>query len=250
MSPSGENSPPSSSIQPSNKSKKSKTKHRPPSPSIEESVISSQEYSEPIKGDIPVDDKEEEKESKDFPPDFQETRDFCNKVPPGSQLSPLGVTLPVLPKPLSILKTAETRTYLSKLIWLGNGGRRPQYGNPETKPNWWPQHILPWEEMKKMGGRKSVELSHINYTEILKQCLAAGYEYFGYDPATYYSSDQDSSPQQECSYVIEDGHSAGDEDGGSNEDRQEQPVLEIDLDEVNEQKQNVRRNDPKQILCK
>ena len=24
-----------------------------------------------------------------------------------------------------------------------------------------------------MGGRKSVELSHINYTEILKQCLAA-----------------------------------------------------------------------------
>ena len=24
-----------------------------------------------------------------------------------------------------------------------------------------------------MGGRKSVELSHINYTEVLKQCLAA-----------------------------------------------------------------------------
>ena len=80
--------------------------------------------------------------------------------------------LPLLPKPLSVLKTAETRTYLSKLIWLGNGGRRPQYGNPETKPSWWPQHILPWEEMKKMGGRKSVELSHINYTEVLKQCLA------------------------------------------------------------------------------
>ena len=74
---------------------------------------------------------------------------------------------------MSILKTAETRTYLSKLIWIGNGGRRPQYGNPETKPSWWPQHILPWGEMKKMGGRKSVELSHINYTEVLKQCLAA-----------------------------------------------------------------------------
>ena len=104
MSPSGENSPPSSSIQPSNKSKKSKTKHRPPSPSIEESVISSQEYSEPIKGDIPVDDKEEEKESKDFPPDFQETRDFCNKVPPGSQLSPLGVVSPsVTPSRVSTL---------------------------------------------------------------------------------------------------------------------------------------------------
>ena len=41
------------------------------------------------------------------------------------------------------------------------------------QPCWWPQHILPWEEMKKMGGRKSAELTHINYTEILKQCLAA-----------------------------------------------------------------------------
>lgn len=121
-----------------------------------------------------------------------------------------------------------------------------------------------------------MELSHINYTEILKQCLAAvssqppppfcqlililvfqGYEYFGYDPATYYSSDQDGFPQ-ECSYVIEDGHSAGlEEDAGSGSgDRAEQPVLEIDLDQVNEEKQNacggknVGRNDPKQILCK
>jgi len=249
MSPSGENSPQSSSIQPSNKSKKSKTKHRPPSPSLEEPVNSSQEYSEPIKGDIAVEKREEEKEVKDFPPDCQETynSNFNNKAPPGSQLSPMGVSLPLLPKPLSILKTAETRTYLSKLIWLGNGGRRPQYGNPETKPHWWPQHILPWEEMKKMGGRKSVELSHINYTEILKQCLAAGYEYFGYDPATYYSNDQ-----QECSYVIEDGHNPGVEEdaGSSGGDRQDQPVLEIDLDQVTEQKQNVRRNDPKQILCK
>ena len=42
-----------------------------------------------------------------------------------------------------------------------------------VQPCWWPQQILPWEEMKKMGGRKSQELSHINYTEILKQCLAA-----------------------------------------------------------------------------
>ena len=85
-----------------------------------------------------------------------------------------------------------------------------------------------------------------------------GYEYFGYDPATYYSNDQDNSFPQECSYVIEDGHSAGlEEDAGSGSgDRPEQPVLEIDLDQVNEEKQNacggknVGRNDPKQILCK
>ena len=94
----------------------------------------------------------------------------------------------------------------------------------------------------------------ITTAEPLFDYLSQGYEYFGYDPATYYSSEQDNSLQQECSYVIEDGHNAGlEEDGGSSGgDRQEQPVLEIDLDqcEVTGQKQNVRRNDPKQILCK
>lgn len=160
------------------------------------------------------------------------------------------VALPLLPKPLSVLKTAETRTYLSKLIWLGNGGRRPQYGNPGTKPCWWPQHVLPWEEMKKMGGRKSQELSHINYTEILKQCLAAGYEYFGYDPCTYFSSE----PQD---HITEFGLNPAEEEGGGGEgggggvggeygdedqhmmmledEAAEQPALEIDLDEIENQ---------------
>jgi len=186
------------------------------------------------------------------------TESFFNK--PGSvsgQLSPMGVTLPLLPKPLSILKTAETRTYLSKLIWLGNGGRRPQYGNPETKPSWWPQHILPWEDMKKMGGRKSVELSHINYTEILKQCLAAGYEYFGYDPATYFSNEADeNSFNQDSSFIIEDGQGAITDESleglESRGERQEQPVLEIDLDQVEDGAcgKNVRRSEQNQILCK
>lgn len=264
LSPTLETSPSSSSTPmftaQMNKSKKTKTKHRPPSPnSLEEPVISSQEYcNETTRGEIP-----------DEKPDIGEMKEYIPDVPmpdsifkPGNQVSPT-VTLPVLPKPLSILKTAETRTYLSKLIWLGNGGRRPQYGNPETKPSWWPQHILPWEEMKKMGGRKSVELSHINYTEILKQCLAAGYEYFGYDPSTYYNIDQEQDPalQQECSYVIDDGHhaAAGEDDpGASITDRSEQP-LEIDLDHVgppdNPEKtsacKTVRRSsDQKQILCK
>jgi len=183
---------------------------------------------------------------------------YSSKGSVGGTLSPMGVTLPLLPKPLSILKTAETRTYLSKLIWLGNGGRRPQYGNPETKPSWWPQHILPWEDMKKMGGRKSVELSHINYTEILKQCLAAGYEYFGYDPATYFSSDADeNSFVHDSSFIHEDGHGAmaitdeSQEGRESRGERQEQPVLEIDLDQVEEGcGKNVRQSEQNQILCK
>jgi len=160
------------------------------------------------------------------------------------------VSLPILPKPLSILKTAETRTFLSKLIWLGNGGKRPQYGNPETKPCWWPQHILPWEEMKKMGGRKSVELSHINYTEILKQCLAAGYEYFGYDPLTYYSNE---AGEEGGSFHLEDNREEELEiEEFDEEEKQREPVLEIDLDEVENCKAEVRqgKDQGRDILCK
>jgi len=170
-------------------------------------------------------DDEEEEGALVVNTDYEEQHqnDYYNKVRMGASphggnnLSP--VSLPLLPKPLSVLKTAETRTYLSKLVWLGNGGKRPQYGNPETKPCWWPQHILPWEDMKKMGGRKSAELTNINYTEVLKQCLAAGYEYFGYDPATYFSTEVaevnnsfmvgDRYYQAGCgvdSFSVDDGH--------------------------------------------
>ena len=160
-SPSSDISSPSSS----SKSKKIKIKPQHNVSSDELIVSNSSQDSNPEerKDEINIG---ETKETIDLPDSF-----YSPKSNPSSQL-PL-VNLPLLPKPLSILKTAETRTYLSKLIWIGNGGKRPQYGNPETKPSWWPQHILPWEEMKKMGGRKSVELSHINYTEVLKQCLAA-----------------------------------------------------------------------------
>eukprot|EP00092_Neocalanus_flemingeri_P032851 GFUD01035728.1.p1 GENE.GFUD01035728.1~~GFUD01035728.1.p1 ORF type:complete len:426 (+),score=126.92 GFUD01035728.1:331-1608(+) len=255
---------------PSKKSSKSKLPRveRPVSPPqvtpIEDSLNSSHESLEAMKG-----------ENQNMRPDMGDVNDYVNmsseysnslvavgghpesffKGSVAGQLSPMGVTLPLLPKPLSILKTAETRTYLSKLIWLGNGGRRPQYGNPETKPSWWPQHILPWEDMKKMGGRKSVELSHINYTEILKQCLAAGYEYFGYDPATYFSSDADeNSFNQDSSFIIEDCQGAitdeSQEGRESRGERQEQPVLEIDLDQVEEGCGKNVRNEQNQILCK
>lgn len=172
--------------------------------------------------------------------------------PVGGNISPMGVSLPVLPKPLADLKTAETRTFLSKLIWLGNGGRRPQYGNPETKPCWWPQHILPWEDMKKMGGRKSVELSHINYTEVLKQCLAAGYEYFGYDPSTYFSSECSEEPNFG---IMEDSSQAtglmDDTEMEEEELGRQEGVLEIDLDQVEACGNRVTAgSEQNQILCK
>ena len=83
-------------------------------------------------------------------------------------------------------------------------------------------------------------MSHINYTEILKQCLAAGYEYFGYDPATYYSTE---APQLVCDTSFtsldggggeEDSQHGGDRvDGGEGERMEDgEPELEIDLDSV------------------
>jgi len=95
-----------------------------------------------------------------------------------------GHRIPVLPKPLSQMKTTETRSYLSRLIWATNGWKRPQYGNPETKPVWWPNELLNWAEMKKMGGKKADGLSNVNYNEIQKTILQEGYKYFGFDPET------------------------------------------------------------------
>ena len=82
-----------------------------------------------------------------------------------------GHRIPVLPKPLSQMKTTETRSYLSRLIWATNGWKRPQYGNPDTKPVWWPNELLNWAEMKKMGGKKADGLSNVNYNEIQKTIL-------------------------------------------------------------------------------
>lgn len=249
--PSSSSTPiPPPQLSPNRLSKKSKIRQIPTSPIKEETTLPSQECSEP--GEFPEEKTESCLDTYDMLPDTPVPDSYLS--PKTNRSSPL-VSLPILPKPLSILKTAETRTYLSKLIWIGNGGRRPQYGNPETKPSWWPQHILPWGEMKKMGGRKSVELSHINYTEVLKQCLAAGYEYFGYDTQTYFNTEHDQD-QENCSYIIEDGQAvAAEEDSGScHEERSEKP-LEIDLDRVSKDEEVVcksvrNRTDQKQILCK
>ena len=87
-----------------------------------------------------------------------------------------GHRIPVLPKALSQMKTTETRSYLSRLIWATNDWKRPQYGNPDTKPIWWPNELLNWSEMKKMGGKKSAGLTNVNYNEIQKNIL---YEVIG-----------------------------------------------------------------------
>ena len=73
---------------------------------------------------------------------------------------------------------------------------------------------------------------------VLKLLYFQGYEYFGYDPSTYYSTDQ-----ADCSYIIEDGHNADDDATSSNGEKQ---ALEIDLDD----KTSVKSEHNQNILCK
>lgn len=118
-----------------------------------------------------------------------------------------GHRIPVLPKPLNQMKTTETRSYLSRLIWATNGWKRPQYGNPETKPVWWPDELLKWSEMKKMGGKKADGLSNVNYNEIQKNILCEGYRFFGFDPETlcYVGSKEDKDKDDPPTTPINNG---------------------------------------------
>merc|ERR1719361_541336 len=120
-----------------------------------------------------------------------------------------GHRIPVLPKALSQMKTTETRSYLSRLIWATNDWKRPQYGNPDTKPIWWPNELLNWSEMKKMGGKKSAGLTNVNYNEIQKNILYEGYKYFGFDPETLWAEAKQNGSvemtrtQEKLSYILE-----------------------------------------------
>ena len=95
------------------------------------------------------------------------------------------------------------------------------------------------------------------YTPRFRLILLQGYEYFGYDPATYFSSDADeNSFGQDHSFINEDGHGPmaitdeSQEGRESRGERQEQPVLEIDLDQVEDGcgGKNVGRSEQNQIL--
>ena len=79
--------------------------------------------------------------------------------------------------------------------------------------------------------------------------LLQGYEYFGYDPLTYYSNEAG-----EEQFHLEDNREEELEIGEEfdEEEKQREPVLEIDLDEVENCKAEVRqgKDQGRDILCK
>jgi hypothetical protein len=86
--------------------------------------------------------------------------------------------------------------------------------------------------------------------------LLQGYEYFGYDPLTYYSSEPgaDSFHMGDSSVMMEEeeeGELGIEEDDEDDDDeKQREPVLEIDLDEVENCKADMRSSSQDVILCK
>ena len=81
--------------------------------------------------------------------------------------------------------------------------------------------------------------------------FSQGYEYFGYDPLTYYSNE--SSGEEGGSFHLEDTREEELEiEEFDEEEKQREPVLEIDLDEVENCKAEVRqgKDQGRDILCK
>ena len=86
---------------------------------------------------------------------------------------------------------------------------------------------------------------------LVKHFLPQGYEYFGYHPLTYFSNE--GGGEEGGSFHLEDNR---EEELGieefDEEEKQREPVLEIDLDEVENCKAEVRqgKDQGRDILCK
>ena len=52
------------------------------------------------------------------------------------------VRLEKLPRPVSELNCRQARTFLVKLLRAANGGMNPHYGNPESRPPFWPNYYV------------------------------------------------------------------------------------------------------------
>ena len=77
-------------------------------------------------------------------------------------------------KTTSILNTRDAemilqaRTVCAKLLRYQQGGRNPVYGNPETRPPWWPEECIRWEDMVDLRGKPPYLPDQKTFSEVLK----------------------------------------------------------------------------------
>merc|ERR1719266_1065713 len=95
------------------------------------------------------------------------------------------VKLEKLPRPVNELNCRQARTFLVKLLRAANGGQNPHYGNPESRPPFWPDYYWPWDRLFDVHTKPRGMNEPLQYSEMMKLAIGRGYQYFGYDPNTY-----------------------------------------------------------------
>ena len=95
------------------------------------------------------------------------------------------VRLEKLPRPVNELNCRQARTYLVKLLRACNGGNNPNYGNPDSKPPFWPDYYWPWDRLFDVHTKPRGMNEPLQYSEMMKLAIGRGYQYYGYDPQTY-----------------------------------------------------------------
>ena len=87
---------------------------------------------------------------------------------------------------MSALNCRQARSYLVKLLRSANGGQNPQYGNPNSKPPFWPDYYWPWSKLTDVHTKPRGMEEPLLYSEMMKLAIQRGYKYYGYDPETYW----------------------------------------------------------------
>jgi hypothetical protein len=101
---------------------------------------------------------------------------------------------PRLPRAASRLNCVQARTALSKLLRFQQMGNNPVYGSPETRPPWWPEESIRWEDMVDLRGKPPYLPDQKSYTDVLRLAIEKAIQYYGFDPETYVEQIDASGP--------------------------------------------------------
>lgn len=126
--------------------------------------------------------------------DDEEFVDELNIEDPTDDTNDDQVRLEKLPRPVNELNCRQARTFLVKLLRAANGGQNPHYGNPESKPPFWPDYYWPWSRLFDVHTKPRGMNEPLQYSEMMKLAIGRGYQYFGYDPNTYVRPEGEPSP--------------------------------------------------------
>ena len=139
-------------------------------------------------------DSDEEEMEDQLMIDDEDSIDENNIEDPTDDTNDDQVRLEKLPRPVNELNCRQARTFLVKLLRAANGGNNPQYGNPESRPAFWPDYYWPWERLFDVHTKPRGMNEPLQYSEMMKLAIGRGYQYFGYDPQTYVRTETDPDP--------------------------------------------------------